>query len=135
MRRLLILFIMLIFLISLDGCSSSYKNDMDNKEKITLTMWHIWSQTSNDANGKIIQDTIEKWNKENPDVQIKVETVENERYKTKIKTAFAQMNCQIYFIPGVEALVNLYRIRKVLNLNQYMDDDTKIISTKRCLTM
>ncbi len=126
MRRLLIFFIMVIFLFNLSGCSSSYKSDTENKEKITLTMWHIWSQTSNDANGKILQDTVEEWNKENPNVQIKVEAVENERYKAKIKTAFAVNELpDIFYSWGGGFSRPFIESGEVLNLNEYMDEDTK----------
>ena len=56
-KKVILFPIILIFLVSFNGCSLDNKNDTENKEKITLTMWHIWSQTTMDANGRIIQDT------------------------------------------------------------------------------
>jgi len=126
MRRIFTFFIMLILLINLDSCSLSSKNNIDNKEKITLTMWHIWSQTSKEANGKIVEETVEEWNKNNPDVQIKIETVENERYKTKIKTAFATNELpDIFYSWGGGFSKPFIESGKVLSLNEYLDDDTK----------
>ena len=89
-------------------------------------MWHIWSQTTMDANGKIIQDTVEEWNKANPNVQIKVEAVENERYKAKIKTAFAVNELpDIFYSWGGGFSKPFIESGKVLNLNEYIDKDTK----------
>lgn len=116
----------LIFLVSLSGCSSDYKNNTENKEKITLTMWHIWSQNTMDANGKIVQDIVEKWNKDNPNVQIKVEAVENERYKAKIKTAFAVNELpDIFYAWGGGFSKPFIESGKVLNISPYLDNDVK----------
>ena len=61
----------------------------------------------------------------NPDVQIKVETVENERYKTKIKTAFATNELpDIFYSWGGGFSKPFIESGKVLSLNQYIDDDT-----------
>lgn len=46
-KKVILFPIILIFLVSLNGCSLDKKNDTENKEKITLTMWHIWSQNYN----------------------------------------------------------------------------------------
>lgn len=119
-------FAMAIFLFNLSGCSSNNKSNVENKEKVTLTMWHIWSQTSNDANGKILKDTIEEWNKDNPNVQIKVEAVENERYKAKIKTAFAVNELpDIFYSWGGGFSKPFIDSGGVLNLNEYIDESTK----------
>lgn len=125
-KKVILFPIILIFLVSFSGCSLDNKNDTENKEKITLTMWHIWSQTTMDANGRIIQDTVEEWNKANPNVQIKVEAVENERYKAKIKTAFAVNELpDIFYSWGGGFSKPFIESGKVLNLNEYMDKDTK----------
>ncbi|WP_242982114.1 MULTISPECIES: extracellular solute-binding protein [unclassified Clostridium] len=117
---------MLIFIANLSGCSLSEKNNAENQGKITLTMWHIWSQTTIDANGKIVQDTVEEWNKANPNVQIKVEAVENERYKAKIKTAFATNELpDIFYSWGGGFSKPFIESGKVLNLNEYLDEETK----------
>jgi len=125
MRRIFTFCIILIFLIGLDSCSLDSRNNIVDKEKITLTMWHIWSQTSEEGTGKVLVDTVEEWNKLNPDVQIKVETVENERYKTKIKTAFATNELpDIFYSWGGGFSKPFIGSGKVLSLNQYIDDDT-----------
>ncbi|WP_170816512.1 extracellular solute-binding protein [Clostridium beijerinckii] len=125
-KKVILFPIILIFLVSLNGCSLDKKNDTESKEKITLTMWHIWSQTTMDANGRIIQDTVEEWNKANPNVQIKVEAVENERYKAKIKTAFAVNELpDIFYSWGGGFSKPFIESGKVLNLNEYIDEDTK----------
>lgn len=124
MKRIFWFPIVLIFLINLTSCSLDNKDNIENKEKITLTMWHIWSQISNDANGKILQDTIEEWNKTNPDVQIKVEAVENERYKAKIKTAFAVNELpDIFYAWGGGFSKPFIESGSVLNLNEYLGKD------------
>lgn len=117
---------MFILVFNLSSCSLDNANNIEKKEKITLTMWHIWSQTSNDANGKILQDTVEEWNKANPDIQIKVEAVENERYKAKIKTAFAVNELpDIFYSWGGGFSKPFIESGKVLSLNQYIDEDTE----------
>lgn len=126
MKRIFWFPIVLIFLINLTSCSLKNQDNIENKEKLTLTMWHIWSQTSNDANGKVLKDTVEEWNEANPNVQIKVEAVENERYKAKIKTAFAVNELpDIFYAWGGGFSKPFIESGEVLNLTQYLDKDTE----------
>lgn len=120
-----ILFFIIMFLISAQGCYIGQTKNLEKKEKITLTMWHIWSKKCQDNNAIIIQNAIQEWNNNNPNVQIKVESVENENYKTKIKTAFATNELpDIFYSWGGGFSEPFIESGKVLNLNEYLDNNT-----------
>lgn len=86
-------------------------------------MWHIWAQRSQDNNSIIIGDIINQWNKNNPNVQIEVESVENEKYKTKLKTAFATNELpDIFYSWGGNFSKPLIDSGKVLAINEYLDN-------------
>ncbi|MFU7517936.1 extracellular solute-binding protein, partial [Clostridium sp. HCS.1] len=95
-------------------------------EPITLTMRHIWTQKSYNTNGSIGEEVIQEWNENNPNIQIKSEIVENERYKTKIKTAIATNELpDIFFSWGSGFSKPFVESGKVLNLNPYLDNEIR----------
>ena len=124
MKKVSIFSIIIVLLANMYGCSE--KKLEKKEETITLTMWHIWTQKSDNTNGSIVEGVIEEWNKNNPDIQIKSEIVENERYKTKIKTAIATNELpDIFFSWGSGFSKPFVEAGKVLNLNPYLDDEIK----------
>ena len=124
MKKVSILCMIIFLLVNAYGCSEK-KNDI-TEESITLTFWHIWAQTSNDTNGSIVEGIIEEWNDNNPNIQIRSEIVENERYKTKIKTAVATNELpDIFFSWGNGFSEPFIDSGKVLSLNKYLDKSTK----------
>jgi len=116
-------FLILLFFLSLQGCYKNTENNFSKSQKITLKMWHIWAQRSQDNNSIIIGDIINQWNKNNPNVQIEVESVENEKYKTKLKTAFATNELpDIFYSWGGNFSKPLIDSGKVLAINEYLDN-------------
>lgn len=124
MKKISIFFTIITLLVNMYGCTE--KTIKSEKNPITLTMWHIWIQKSNNTNGSILEGVIEEWNKNNPNVQIKSEVVENARYKTKIKTAVATNELpDIFFSWGRGFGKPFIESGKVLSLNSYIDNDLK----------
>ncbi|MDV4149327.1 extracellular solute-binding protein [Clostridium sp. AL.422] len=124
MKKVSIFFTIIVLLTNIYGCGE--KNIESEKDPITLTMWHIWTQKSNNTNGSILEGVIEEWNKNNPQVQIRSEVVENTRYKTKIKTAVATNELpDIFFSWGRGFSKPFIESGKVLSLDSYIDNDLK----------
>lgn len=122
MKKLLSIFLILVLPVSFQGCYKGQINDSNKGEKITLKMWHIWAQKSKDNNSIIIEDVVNEWNRNNPNIQISVESVESEKYKTKIKTAFATNELpDIFYSWGEGFSEPLIESGKVLSLDQYLD--------------
>lgn len=73
----------------LTGCGGSddSKTSSTEKKDVTLTMWTI--ATKSDAFHQPYLDAIKDFEAAHPGVKIKMETFENESYKTKIKAAVA----------------------------------------------
>ena len=123
MKKVSILCVAIFLLVNVYGCTE--KKEHNTEKIITLTFWHIWAQTSNDTNGSIVEGIIEEWNKNNPNIQIKSEIVENERYKTKLKTAVATNELpDIFFSWGNGFSEPFINSEKVLSLNNYLDEST-----------
>ncbi|MBK1811106.1 extracellular solute-binding protein [Clostridium sp. YIM B02505] len=121
MRRLLSIFLIAVITFSFQGCDDKKVNDLNSDSKITLKMWHIWAQKSQDNNSIIIEDVIKAWNRNHPNVQIEVESVESEKYKTKLKTAFATNELpDIFYCWGGGFSEPLIQSGRVLPLNNYL---------------
>ncbi|WP_160673765.1 extracellular solute-binding protein [Clostridium sp. C8-1-8] len=124
MRKLLSVFLIFIFTSIFIGCDKEKVNDLNKTQKITLKLWHIWAQKSQDNNSIIIEDVINKWNKDNPKVQIEVESVESEKYKTKLKTASATNELpDIFYSWGGGFSEPMIDSGRVLALNKFLDKD------------
>ncbi len=112
MRRMLALIICVIFTLSLTACTDNISsknnggssvgnnnegsgngqniNNMNNQSgqgKIKLTMWCI--ATESDSNRKSYENAIEEMKVRHPDIEFEWEAIENEAYKTKIRSAVA----------------------------------------------
>ncbi|GFZ33889.1 solute-binding protein [Clostridium zeae] len=123
MKKLFSIFIITMLVISLQGCNDKKVNDLNGDSKITLKMWHIWAQKSQDNNSIIIEDVIKEWNKNHPKIQIEVESVESEKYKTKLKTASATNELpDIFYSWGGGFSEPLIESGRVLPLNNYLEN-------------
>jgi len=58
------------------------------KDKVTLTLWSIWSSDS-ESNKAPFLKTIEEFKAAYPNIDVELDMSEAEAYKTKIKTAVA----------------------------------------------
>ncbi|KTD88703.1 ABC transporter substrate-binding protein [Paenibacillus etheri] len=58
-------------------------------EKITLKMMHLWPDSNNSAQNKMVKEIIREFEEDNPNITIKTEVLENEQYKSKLKVLAA----------------------------------------------
>lgn len=88
-RVVSLLLIVALSALALCGCGDKGEStNTDSKdENVTLTMWTI--ATKSDSFHQPYLDAIAEFEKAHPGVKIKMETFENESYKTKIKSAVA----------------------------------------------
>jgi len=117
--------IMLLVVIFLVSCTEEETTDEDaeREEIIVLTMWDV-SATAEEA--RVITPIIERWNTENPNVQIRREGFDNESYKIKIKTAIAANEApDLFFSWGAGFSQPFVDAGKVLALDGYLSDEVK----------
>lgn len=89
---------------------------------VTLKFWHLWT-TPAEANKTAIDKVLADWAKENPNIKIEVDAVENEAYKTKLKTAIAANEApDVFFTWGGGFAKPFADAGKLLNLNPYLND-------------
>ncbi len=108
-----------------EGAEPAKEEAAASEEEVTLTFWHIWGAET-DASYKPIQKVLADFAKDYPNIKIKVDTTENEAYKTKIRAAAAANELPDLFSswgggfskPFVEA-------GRVLPLDEYLEDGTK----------
>lgn len=58
-------------------------------QKVTISMMHLWPAGSSAQQNKLVSQIIDDYQKENPNVTIKQEVLENEQYKNKLKVLSA----------------------------------------------
>ncbi|BDG43646.1 extracellular solute-binding protein [Saccharococcus caldoxylosilyticus] len=76
------------FALVLTGCSSSTNGNPSSSEsgkKVTITFMHLWPAGSSKQQNMIVNEIIKEFEKQNPNVTVKQEVLENEQYKNKLK--------------------------------------------------
>ncbi|WP_017434275.1 extracellular solute-binding protein [Saccharococcus caldoxylosilyticus] len=76
------------FALALTGCSSSTNGNPSSSEsgkKVTITFMHLWPAGSSKQQNMIVNEIIKEFEKQNPNVTVKQEVLENEQYKNKLK--------------------------------------------------
>ncbi|WP_027409724.1 extracellular solute-binding protein [Anoxybacteroides tepidamans] len=88
----LVCIIVMAFMLILTGCSSSsgeQETSVGTSKKVTITFMHLWTAGSSKQHNMIVNDIIKEFEKQNPNVTVKQEVLENEQYKNKLKVLAA----------------------------------------------
>ena len=87
----------------------------------TITFWHI--QTSG-GGPKLIQDAVDRFEKDNPGVKVEVSPIANDAYKDKIKVALGANNQPCIFPSWGGGPLNAYvKAGQVIDLTSYLAKD------------
>jgi raffinose/stachyose/melibiose transport system substrate-binding protein len=87
---------------------------------VTIKFWHLWT-TPTEANKIAVDKVLAKFKKAYPRIKIDVDAVENETYKTKIKTAIAANEApDVFFTWGGGFNKPFVDAGKLLNLTPYL---------------
>ncbi|GBG07966.1 hypothetical protein PAT3040_02531 [Paenibacillus agaridevorans] len=121
----MLLIILLIVSIALIGCgkNSSAGND-DGKapsDKITLTIGHF----DIDDNGAIFRDALEKFRKENPEINLVEEAVPHDPYRVKMTTLGASGELPDLFVANGSMLLDYIPKGYVGTFNEALDQDAE----------
>ncbi|MDP4095842.1 extracellular solute-binding protein [Paenibacillus sp. P96] len=88
--------VMLALILVLSGCGGAGGNADGGESQqgsgsgqITLNMMHLWPAGSSAQQNKLVNQIIEQYQQEHPNVVIKQEVLENEQYKNKLKVLSA----------------------------------------------
>jgi raffinose/stachyose/melibiose transport system substrate-binding protein len=105
--------------------STTAQNSPSSSDKIELKFSHIWGAAS-DPYTEPIKKVISEYETANPNVKIKVDTNENEAYKTKIKAmAAANELPDLFSTWGAGFSQPFIDSNSVLAIDSYLTDDIK----------
>lgn len=112
------------------GCNAAKKggnaaSTSKNEEEITLNIWHIWTD-SESGDRRAIDEYIELYTKEHPNVKIEQDAADTESYKTKLKVAFSGSDLpDVFFTYGAGFSKLFVDTGKVLALDDILGEETK----------
>ncbi|MDD2971256.1 MAG: extracellular solute-binding protein [Lachnospiraceae bacterium] len=111
---------------STDGTEAAETADAAGGDKVTLNVWHQWSNDTNELKA-IYEKAVEDYMAENPNVVINSETLDTEAYKTKISAEFAgdASGIDVFYYWGAGMARKLVNADKLLPLDDYLTDDVK----------
>ncbi|OPJ59861.1 extracellular solute-binding protein [Clostridium oryzae] len=110
---------------SLSACSSKSSGGSSNKKQVTLKLWHIWASDSESSKAPF-EKVLAQFKKVHPEIKLQVDATENEAFKTKIRAAVAANEApDIFFYWGGGYMKNFVDAKKLLPLNDYLNDGTK----------
>ncbi|MFE6996991.1 extracellular solute-binding protein [Microbacterium sp. NPDC057659] len=108
--------------LGLTACSGG-SGDADAGGKVTMTMWH--NSTTGDGK-QYWDDAAAAFHKENPDVTIKVTSIQNEDMDGKLQTAVNSGDMpDIFMARGGAKLADIVSADKVKDLTELIDPDVK----------
>lgn len=85
----------LLLALVLAGCGGKSNNGSKDtvngapEPKVTLTMMHLWPAASSAQQNKLVEQIIDEYENEHPNITVKQEVLENEQYKNKLKVLSA----------------------------------------------
>nr|WP_304220064.1 extracellular solute-binding protein [Fredinandcohnia onubensis] len=103
LKKLLSVSIILsILLLAACGSGDDKKSSGSEDGTVELSFWNSWSEDS--PENDVMLDRVEAFQKENPDIKLKMESIPPDQYKTKLKTQAAgkQLPDLIQTWPGAE---------------------------------
>ena len=77
-------------------------------EKKTIKFFHRFPD---EPFNSFIEDKIAQYEEEHPDIDIVVESAQNDPYKEKLKVVLAEMTARIFSLAGVENLQNVLFVK------------------------
>ena len=82
--------LMTLFVMIMSGCGSQANgvqrtSDEGTGGKVTINMMHLWPEAGAAGQYRIVNKIVGEYEADNPNVTIKMEVLENEQYKAKIK--------------------------------------------------
>lgn len=109
------------------ACSSSNSKTTSGSsaasQKVTLKVWHQWSDDSNDLKADF-NKAVKEYEAKNPNVTIESDALATEAYKTKLKTAFAgnSADCDVFYDWSPGNTASLAAAGKLLPIDSYVND-------------
>ncbi len=126
MKKFLATLLAIVTVLSLCACKGG-----DKDGKITLKMWCI--ATESDSNRKSYENAIKDMAAKYPDITLEWDAIENEAYKTKIKTAVSGDNMpDIFFTWSCAFLGDFVNADKVYCLDEAYKDFASKLPEKMC---
>lgn len=114
-------------LLLLAGCDTNTKSSTDSAspEKTTINLWHQWTNDT-DAMNIGLEEAVDRYMQQHNDIEIKINKLENESYKTKIKTEFSgeAKGIDLFFYFGSGRGKQLADANKLLDITPYVSEDT-----------
>ncbi|NLK05000.1 MAG: extracellular solute-binding protein, partial [Spirochaetales bacterium] len=95
MKRLITLALVMVVAISMLSAAGAPEATAAKGEQITLNVWHIGVDVSRRAT---MEKAIARYQAANPNVKVVEQAIENDPYKTKLKTAMGGGNPPDLFI-------------------------------------
>lgn len=127
LKRIFTVSLAATMMVGLVGCGSAGSDNKKSADgKITLNVWHQWSNDTNELKKKY-DEAVAQYEKEHTNVKINSETLDTEAYKTKIAAEFAgdAKGIDVFYYWGAGMAKKLVDADKLLPLDEYVTDDVK----------
>lgn len=120
MKKFGIVLMGILLLFSLAACSSKGEK-ASGSGAVELTVWNDWTEDRPENN--VYKDMIAKFNKENKDIHVKIESIPHDQYETKLRTQAAgkQLPDMFRVWPGAR-IEPLVKGHVLLSLNEIKDN-------------
>lgn len=129
MKKFLLLMVHGMITVCFVSCAAEVSDVEENSENIVnLNVWHQWTNESNQLKS-LYEAAVAEYKAMNPNITITTKTLSTEAYKTKIAAEFAGTadSIDIFYYWGAGTAKKLVDANKLLPLDEYITDLTKIL--------
>lgn len=127
-KNISLLAVLLVICLGVAACGSRtvQEEQTTGKEKITLNVWHQWTNDTNELK-RIYDKAVENYMAEHENIEIRTHTLDTEAYKTKISADFAGAaeEIDVFYYWGAGMAKKLVEADKLLPMDDYMDDSVR----------
>jgi len=119
-----IVVLLLVILVAGCGVERAVPEPVNDEPEVVLDVWHLWL-AENDGNAVAFGKALEAYRALHPEVQIRIDSTENEAYKTKKRTALSANEApDVFFSWGAGFAEQMVKAGLVEELTQYLDEET-----------
>ena len=114
--------VLLGLLLVISGCSGGSKTGGGKKVELTMAAW------GNPAEIKVYQRGLDEYEKNNPDVSIKLVPVPGDNYEEKLMTELSGGKSHDIFYVGAETMPKLVETGKLAELTEFLESSASHVS-------
>lgn len=128
MKKIGVIFCLLLLIVNVTACTTSSPTKAtteEKKSKTTISLWTfpVFSQTNEEAQGSYEEAVIQAFEKQNPDIQVDLKTLDYTTGPEKLETAIAEGQACDILLDAPGRIIQYGKEGRLVSLEQLFTDE------------